>query len=78
VRGTCQDLAACFAWKQVRLWFPNLASRLVEVRHRWCTWQHRGGCVDFKQMGDTTGCIEPCYAYFAIFIVLGPGGILVF
>jgi hypothetical protein len=26
----------------------SLASRLVEARHRWCTWHHRGGHVEMK------------------------------
>jgi hypothetical protein len=30
-RDTCRDLAACFTWKQVRLEFSSLASRLVEA-----------------------------------------------
>jgi hypothetical protein len=30
--ATRRDLAACFAWKQVWLGFPSLASRLVEAR----------------------------------------------
>jgi hypothetical protein len=33
-RDTHRDLVACFAWKQVRLGFPNFASKLVEER-RW-------------------------------------------
>jgi hypothetical protein len=32
-----RDLAACFTWKGVRLGFRSLASRLAEVRCRWCT-----------------------------------------
>jgi hypothetical protein len=31
VLDTCRDLAACFAWKQVELGFPSLASRLTEA-----------------------------------------------
>jgi hypothetical protein len=31
---TRRDLVACFAWKQVRLGFPSLASRLMEARRR--------------------------------------------
>jgi hypothetical protein len=31
---TCRDLAACFAWKQIKLWFPSLASRLAEARRQ--------------------------------------------
>jgi hypothetical protein len=27
---TCRDLATCFAWKQVGVGFPSLASRLAE------------------------------------------------
>jgi hypothetical protein len=27
---------------------------------------------------DATGCIGPLYPYFAIFVVLGPRGLLVF
>jgi hypothetical protein len=30
----CQDLAACFRWKEVRLGFSSPASRLVEARRR--------------------------------------------
>jgi hypothetical protein len=30
-QDTHRDLAACFAWKQVALRFPSLASRLAEV-----------------------------------------------
>jgi hypothetical protein len=33
---THQDLAACFVWKQVELWFLNLASRLAKVQCGWC------------------------------------------
>jgi hypothetical protein len=46
VRDTCQDLAACFAWKRVRLGFSSLALRLVEVRYGWCTWLHRDEVED--------------------------------
>jgi hypothetical protein len=38
-----RDLSACFVWKQVRLEFSSLTSRLVEARRRWCTWHHHGG-----------------------------------
>jgi hypothetical protein len=31
---THRDLAACFAWKEVTLGFPSLASRLAKVRRR--------------------------------------------
>jgi hypothetical protein len=46
------DLAACFAWKQVGLGFPGLASRLVYVRRGWCTWHHHGGHVEMKPKMD--------------------------
>jgi hypothetical protein len=46
---TRRDLAACFAWKQVGVGFPSLASRLVEEQCGWCTWHHRGGRVEVKQ-----------------------------
>jgi hypothetical protein len=49
---TRRDLAACFTWKQVGLGFSNLASRLVEAQHRWCTWHHRRGCVELKLKTD--------------------------
>jgi hypothetical protein len=49
---TRRDLLACFAWKRLELGFPNLASRLVEVRRRWCMWHHRGGRVEMKPMTD--------------------------
>jgi hypothetical protein len=44
-RDTRRDLAACFMWKQVGLEFPSLTSRLVETRHGWCMWHHRGGYI---------------------------------
>jgi hypothetical protein len=31
---TCQDLVACFTWKQVWLGFPSLACRLAKARRR--------------------------------------------
>jgi hypothetical protein len=51
-RATHRDLVVCFTWKQVRLWCPSLASRLVEARHRWCTWHHHGGRVEIKLNTD--------------------------
>jgi hypothetical protein len=47
-QDTCRDLAACIAWKQARLGFPSLASRLVEARHGCCMLHHRGDCVEMK------------------------------
>jgi hypothetical protein len=52
VRGTHQDLAACFAWKRVGLGFPSLASRLAEAWRGWYTWHHRGGRVEINPKMD--------------------------
>jgi hypothetical protein len=46
VRDTCQDLAACLAWKQV--WPEDWRRR----DDGWCTWHHRGGCVGGKLKMD--------------------------
>jgi hypothetical protein len=46
------DIAACFTWKKIGLGFPSLASRLVEAQHGWCTWHHRGGCMEDKLKTD--------------------------
>jgi hypothetical protein len=51
-RDMRRDLAACFTWKRVRLGIPSLASRLVEVGRRWCTWHHHRGCVEMKLKTD--------------------------
>jgi hypothetical protein len=32
VRDMRRDLAACFAWKQIRLEFPSFASKLAKER----------------------------------------------
>jgi hypothetical protein len=80
-RGTHRDLVACFAWKQVGLGFPSLASRLAEARRRVVhvapSWRL---CEDQVKDGRVSemGCVKPCYPYFAIFDVLGPKGLLVF
>jgi hypothetical protein len=42
----------CFVKKQVGLGFSSLTSRLVEARRGWCTWHHRGVCVEFKLKTD--------------------------
>jgi hypothetical protein len=52
VLDTHRDLAACFAWKQVGLGFPSLASRLAKARCGWCMWHHRGGRVEMKLKMD--------------------------
>jgi hypothetical protein len=52
VRGTHHNLVACFARKQVGLGFPSLTSSLVEARHGWCMWHHRGGWVELKLKTD--------------------------
>jgi hypothetical protein len=47
-----RDLAACFAWKQVGLEFPSLASRLAETWCIWCTWHHHRGRIELKLQPD--------------------------
>jgi hypothetical protein len=49
---TRRDLAACFAWKQVGLWFPSLASKLADARRGWCMWHHHRGHVEMKPKMD--------------------------
>jgi hypothetical protein len=71
VRGTCRDLAVCFMWKQVGLEFLSLASRLVEPQRRVIhVAPSRRTREDQVEDGwvDATGCVEPCYCYFAIFL----------
>jgi hypothetical protein len=81
VRGTGRDPAACFTWKQVRLEFPSLASRLAEVQQRVLhvapSWRSRADQVKDGRV-DAMGCVRPCYPSFAVFDVLSPRGILVF
>jgi hypothetical protein len=78
---TRRDLAACFAWKQVALEFPSLASRLVEARRRVVhvapSRRLRRDQVENGRV-NTTDCVRLCYPYFIIFYVLGPRGIVVF
>jgi hypothetical protein len=45
---------------------------VVHVAQKSCGDQVEDGWV------DAMGCIGPFYSYFAVFIVLGPRGILVF
>jgi hypothetical protein len=76
-----RDLAACIAWKQVVLWFLSLVSRLAEARRRVVhvapSWRLCRNQVDDGRV-DAMGCVGSCYAYFAVFFVLGPRGIIVF
>jgi hypothetical protein len=74
---TCQDLAACFACKQVKLGFLSLTSRLAEVWHGWSTWHHRGGRVELELKMDGSMCIRLFYPNFAIFVILSHKGSLV-
>jgi hypothetical protein len=69
---TCQDLTACFAWKQIWLEFSSLASRLVDVR-RWVVYvaplrRLRRGQVEYGRV-DATDYVGPCYPCFVIFLV---------
>jgi hypothetical protein len=79
--GTCRDLADCFAWKQVGLEFPNLASRLVEARlqvvYVASTRRSRGFEAEDGRV-NATCCVEPFYPKIDVLIVLGPKGIVVF
>ena len=79
--GTRRDLAACFAWKQVTLGFPSLASRLVEARLLVVlvasSWRSRGVEAEDGRV-DATGCVGPFYPKIFIFYVLGRRGSIVF
>jgi hypothetical protein len=59
---TCQDLEACFIWKQVALGFPSLASKLAEAR-QWLVhvaplWRLRRGQVEDGRV-DATAASDP-------------------
>jgi hypothetical protein len=78
VWDTHQDLAACFAWKQVELVFSSLASRPAEAQRRMVHVApsrrlHQSQVEDGR--ADAMGCVRRCYPCFAIFIVLGRRGI---
>jgi hypothetical protein len=80
-RYTCRDLAACFTWKQVRLGFPNLPSRLAETR-RWVihvapSWRLRQSQVKDGWV-DAMSCVGPCFPCFTVFILLRPRGIVLY
>jgi hypothetical protein len=69
---TRRDLATCLTGKQVRLEFPNLASRLADAPlWRLCQSQVEDGRV------YVTGCVGLCYPCFTIFFLLGHRGIVV-
>jgi hypothetical protein len=79
VLGTRQDLVACFAWKQVRVGFLSLPQNWRRRDGKWCMWHHHGGHVEIKLKTDgsmrwTASDPAPC---FAVFLVLGPRGMLV-
>jgi hypothetical protein len=68
-------------WKQVRLGFSSLASRLVEARLRVVHMaSSRRSCrVEAEdERVDVMGCVGPFYLNIVVFIVLGLKGILVF
>jgi hypothetical protein len=81
-QDTHQDLMACFGWKQViRSWVSQSGLKTgigvtagvhVTPSQKLCRNQ-----VEDRRV-DATGCVRPCYPYFAIFYVLGPRGIVVF
>jgi hypothetical protein len=75
-----RDLTVWFAWKQVWLGFPSLAGRLAEAGRRVVHVApsqrlHQRHVEDGRI--DAMGCVGPCYPTFAVFIVLGPRGIIV-
>jgi hypothetical protein len=78
---THRELAACFTWKQVALWFSSLASTLVDAR-RWVVYVAPSQRLRQNQIKngrvDTTGCVGPCYTYFAVFYLLDPRSIVIF
>jgi hypothetical protein len=51
VWDTCQDLIACFTWKQVGLKFSSLAS-WWRRDYEWCTWYYHGDRVELKLKTD--------------------------
>jgi hypothetical protein len=51
-RDTRRNLVTCFAWKQVRLRFPNLPQNWRMSDGGWCTWHHHGGRVKMKLKTD--------------------------
>jgi hypothetical protein len=75
-----RDLAACFTWKQVWLGFSSLALRLANAR-RWAMHVAPSQRLRWSQVKDgwvdATGYIGPCYPCFAVFMLLGPRGIVV-
>jgi hypothetical protein len=60
--------------------FPNLSSRLAEVRwwvvHVAPSRRLRQDQVEDGRV-DMMGYVGPCYPYFAVFYVLGPRGIVI-
>jgi hypothetical protein len=80
-RNKRRDLMACFAWKQVALGFPTLASRLTDARwrevHVTSTRRlHRIEAEDGRV--DMTGYVGPFYLKIIVFYVLGTKGNLIF
>jgi hypothetical protein len=77
---TRRDLATCFPWKQVWLGFSSPASRLAEARRRVVHMaplrRLRRSQVEDGQV-DAMGCVGRCYPCFAVFVLLGPRGIVV-
>jgi hypothetical protein len=65
--GTRQDLAVCFAWKQIgeSAMMGGARDTITEV------------AVEDSWV-DVTGCIRPRYHFFDVFIVLGIRGSLIF
>jgi hypothetical protein len=78
---TRRDLATCFSWKQVRLEFLSLASRLMETQrwvvHMASSWRlHRDEAEDGRV--NVMRCIGLFYHKIIVFYVLGSRGNLIF
>jgi hypothetical protein len=81
VQDTRRDLAFYFVWKQVRLGFLSLSSRLVDARlrvmHVALSWRSCGVEAEDRQI-NATNCIRPFYPKITVFIVLDLKSIVVF
>jgi hypothetical protein len=80
-QDTRRDLVACFAWKQIMLWFLSLTLRLTEVKlrvvHVESSWRLRREEAEYRRV-DTTDYVGPFYPEITVSSVLGPRGIVDF
>jgi hypothetical protein len=74
---TRRNLADYFTWKQDRLTFPSLASRLAKAGQREVhaapSGRLRWSQVEDERV-DAMGCVGLCYPCYVVFILLGPRG----